>query len=73
MAKNIEFKAFLPVTTDIVQLWESVIDKKKCHLSGYDSRYVLSYSGPVEAGLDVLELILQLDDYEISFKSAKGG
>lgn len=72
MAKNIEFKAFLPATTNIVQLWENVIDKKKCHLSGHNSRYVLSYYGPVETGLDVLGLILQLDDYEISFKSAKG-
>lgn len=74
MNKLIDFKAFLSASVDLTELWNSIPDKEHCHLGGEKSRYTVSFVGPLNNGLIILKTILQLDEYEIVFKTAgKGG
>ena len=74
MGRLVQFKALLPTSVDLSALWGSIHDKEHCHLGGEGSRYVVNFAGPLDSGLIILETVLQLDEYEISFKaSGKGG
>ena len=74
MEKLVQFRALLPTSVDLTALWNSIHDKEHCHLGGEGSHYVVSFAGPLDSGLTILEIVLQLDEYEISFKtSGKGG
>ncbi len=73
MAKKFEFKALLPASTDIVSFWKAIENKKGGHLGGEGSCYSVTFSGPVDVGIKMLEPILRLDEYEVTIKSVQKG
>lgn len=63
----------MPPNWDIINFWNKVEEKNYTHLGGEEGRYSVSFSGPIEIGLNILGLLLEAEEYEILLKSFKGG
>lgn len=60
--RTMYFKALLDVTTDLEKIWHSISEYNRVNLGGEDGKYTVYFTGTVEDGLEVLDIIAHTAD-----------
>lgn len=68
--KKLMFKAFLPHTIDLPELWFKIEDHSDVHLGGENGCYTVKYLGETSHGSEVLRIILDfVEEYSITLQA----
>lgn len=62
MAKKAHLKVLFNVATDLGALWTDVKEYDGIHLGGEQSRYSVTFDGPIGTAMDVLSICLKYSD-----------